>query len=95
MAIALRDKGVAVTSQDPTLLAWIRDGFTPDQAVEAVGIARIRKPWPERIPAKYLDAILRTPQAPAPQKLKPRLAIRTADEIEADERARETANAAH
>lgn len=65
MATALRDKGVAVTSQHPTLLAWLRDGFTTEQAVEAVGIARIRKPHPEAIPAAYLDRILREPQTPA------------------------------
>lgn len=94
MATALRDKGVAITSQHPTLLAWLRDGITTEQAVEVVGIARIRKPYPEAIPAAYLDRILREPQTPATPKPKPRLVIRTADEIEADERARE-ANAAH
>jgi hypothetical protein len=66
MAITLRNLGVATTSEDPTLIGWLRDGFTVDQATAAVGTARIRKPHPERIPAKYLDAILRQPIRPPP-----------------------------
>lgn len=68
MAIALRDLGVEVRSTDPVLHAWLRDGFTVASAVEAVGIARIRKPWPERIPANYLDPILRKPPKPPPKQ---------------------------
>ncbi len=64
MAIALRDLGVAVASSDRILIGWVSAGFTTAQAVEAVGIARIRKPWPERIPANYLDPILRQPRKP-------------------------------
>lgn len=64
MAIALRDLGVTVTSQDPTLLAWIRDGFTVQQLCDATALARMRKPYPEPIPAKYVDPILRQPQRP-------------------------------
>lgn len=55
---SLRALTVDVTSQNPVLLAWIADGFTVEQLVEAAEIARERKPG-ERIPAKYLDAILR------------------------------------
>lgn len=67
MAIALRDLGVVVRSIDPVLIAWVKDGFTPQQASDAVGIARIRKPHPEPIAANYLDRILREPaRAPPP-----------------------------
>jgi hypothetical protein len=65
MAIALRDLGVVVRSIDPVLHGWVRD-FTTQQAVDAVGIARIRKPHPEAIPANYLDKILRQPIRPPP-----------------------------
>jgi hypothetical protein len=68
MAIALRDLGVNVTSMDRTLAGWIRDGITVQQATDAVGLARIRKPWPERIPPLYLDPILRQPQRPPPPR---------------------------
>lgn len=70
MAVALRDLGVVVRSIDPVLIAWVKDGYTIQQAVDAVGIARIRKPHPEAIPANYLDRILREP-ARAPPKQTP------------------------
>lgn len=65
MAIALRDLGVVVRSIDPVLIAWAQE-FTTQQAIDAVGIARIRKPHPEPIPANYLDKILRQPARPPP-----------------------------
>jgi len=73
MAIQLRKLGVQVTSQHPTLLGWIRDGIPIDVAVAATDIARISKPWPEAIPANYLDKILRKPRSSAskgPQALR-------------------------
>lgn len=70
MAIALRDLGVVVRSIDPVLIAWIREGYTTQQAVDAVGIARIRKPHPEPIAANYLDKILRQPARPPPAQTK-------------------------
>jgi hypothetical protein len=70
MAIALRDLGVNVRSIDPVLIAWIRDKFTTQQAIDAVGIARIRKPHPEAIHANYLDKILRQPIRPPPASVK-------------------------
>lgn len=69
MAIALRDLGVDVKSTDKVLQGWLRDGFTTQQAVEAVGIARIRKPHPQRIPGNYLDPILRQPQRAPPSQI--------------------------
>lgn len=68
MAIALRDRGVQVTSQHPTLLAWVRDGFTTQQTLDATDIARLRKPHPEPIPAGYLDKVLRQPQREPSQR---------------------------
>lgn len=65
MAIALRDLGVVVSSQHPVLLKWLADGITVEQAVDAVQLTRMRKPYPEPIPAAYLDKVLRTPQASA------------------------------
>lgn len=69
MATALRDLGVVVRSIDPVLIAWVKE-FTTQQAVDAVGIARIRKPHPEPIPANYLDKILRQPARPPPAQTK-------------------------
>lgn len=60
-AADLKRRGVSVTSAHPTLLAWISDGFTLPQVIEALGTARDRKPEPETIPANYLDRILRDP----------------------------------
>jgi hypothetical protein len=75
MAIALRDLGVVVRSIDPVLHAWIRDGYTTQQAVDAVGIARIRKPR-EPIPANYLDTIIRSPPRAPPVKAADRVTWR-------------------
>jgi hypothetical protein len=75
MAIALRDLGVTVRSIDPVLQDWIRDGYTVQQATDAVGIARIRKPHPEPIPPNYLNTILRAPQR-APPKIVDRVTWR-------------------
>ena len=66
MAVALRDLGVSVRSTDPVLHGWLHDGYTTQQAIDAVGIARIRKPHPEVIPGNYLDKILRQPQRGPP-----------------------------
>lgn len=71
MAVTLRDARVSVTSDDPTLLGWIRDSITTEQLLEAVGVAKLRKPN-EIIYAKYLDPIVRElrakASAPAPSK---------------------------
>lgn len=91
MAVSLRDLGVSVRSTDPVLHGWLAAGFTVQQAVDAVGIARIRKPHPEVIPPKYLDKILREPARAPP----PRVTYRTADEIEAEERRRGDFDAQH
>jgi hypothetical protein len=75
MAVALRDLGVVVRSIDPVLHAWLRDGYTTQQAIDAVGIARIRKPR-EPIPANYLDTIIRNPPRAPPVKAVDRITWR-------------------
>lgn len=77
-AIPLREAAVQITSMHPVLVAWIDDGFTLQQCLGAVEIARQSKGPGVPIPANYLDKILRDPlpklnghkQAPAPRKAK-------------------------
>lgn len=59
-AVTLMPLGVGITSMHPVVDGWVQAGFTVQQAVEAVHIARQNKPPPQRIPAKYLDTIIRT-----------------------------------
>jgi uncharacterized protein YdaU (DUF1376 family) len=66
MSVALRDLGVIVTVDHPTLRQWVTDGFTPQQVTDATALARQRKPHPEPIPANYIDRILRQPARPPP-----------------------------
>lgn len=89
MAIPLREAGVGVTSIHPTLVAWVRDGFTVEQALGAVAVARERKPE-GTIPAAYLDPILRNPHTPTPRAngstpAQARVRYRTAEEIEREQ----------
>jgi hypothetical protein len=67
MAVELRKRDVSVTSMHPTLVAWVKDGFTVEQVCEAVELAR-KAPGKESgsIPANYLDRILRQPARPPP-----------------------------
>jgi hypothetical protein len=58
LAIDLRKLGVNITVHHPALHQWLKDGFTPAQVIDAVGIARISKPKPDAIPANYLTPIL-------------------------------------
>lgn len=66
---ALRALGVDVTPANPLLLAWVAAGVTEKQLAEAVERARLHKPKPARVPAAYLDPIVREviagPPAPA------------------------------
>lgn len=55
----LRGLGVNVTPADPRLLGWLGLGATDEQLREAVERARLNKPPPDRIPAAYLDPIVR------------------------------------
>jgi uncharacterized protein YdaU (DUF1376 family) len=63
LATVLRKHGVTITPQHSVLLAWVKDGFTLQQMLEAVEVARMRKPDPEPIPPLYLDSILRDDKA--------------------------------
>jgi hypothetical protein len=69
LAIPLREAGVRVTSIHPLLVAWVRDGFTIDQAVSAVGVARSQLGESQPIAAKYLDTIIRNPPKPGSTRL--------------------------
>jgi uncharacterized protein YdaU (DUF1376 family) len=60
-AIELRRLGVTVTTMHPTMLKWIEDGYELPSVIEALQIARQRKPEPEKVPAAYIDPILRNP----------------------------------
>ena len=60
-SIALRAKGVKATSIHPTLIQWIEDKFTLPAVLEAVEIARLKKPAPAVIELNYLDRIVRDP----------------------------------
>lgn len=64
IAIELRNLGVKITSMHPTLLQWIKDGFTKQQIIDAVGAARISKPAPAPIPPNYLTPILNDAKNP-------------------------------
>lgn len=64
LAIPLREAGVKVTSIHPLLVAWAKDGFTVEQAMSAVAVAREHIPEPQPIAAKYLDTIIRNPPRP-------------------------------
>ncbi len=60
-AIELRKLNVKTTSMHPTMLQLIEDGYELPSVVEAVSIARQRKPFPELIGIGYLDPIVRNP----------------------------------
>jgi uncharacterized protein YdaU (DUF1376 family) len=65
IAAELRKRGVAVTSQQQTLLKWISDGVTLPALIEATDIAVKRKKAKNdttQIRAGYIDAIVRDPQ---------------------------------
>lgn len=64
LACRLIPMGVQVSSMHPTLLKWVDDGIAVDMIVECVAIARQQKPLPEKIPANYLDKIIRSELAP-------------------------------
>jgi len=59
MAAALRPHGIPVTPSHPELLTWIADGATIKLVLEAVELARMQKPAPEKIAPRYLTAIVR------------------------------------
>lgn len=66
IAVELRRRGVKVNGAHPTVQAWVTDGFTLPAVVEALEVARMRKP-DEEFGVNYLDPILRQP----PKKAEP------------------------
>lgn len=81
MAVELRKRDISVTSMHPTLVNWVKDGFTVEQVCEAVELAR-KTPGKEAgsIPANYLDRILRQPARPPPAPAAARLTWRPPDD---------------
>jgi hypothetical protein len=68
LAAELIKAGVKVTAQHPTLLAWLSDGYTREDVIAALEVARITKPAPTALPAGYLDAVVRSPKPPSRPK---------------------------
>jgi len=58
LSALLREQGVDITPANPDLCCWVDSGLTDEEAQEAVDRARLSKPAPEKIPAKYLAAIV-------------------------------------
>lgn len=74
LAAELRRLGVSVTPAHPLLLQWLQDGYTHGQIYAALETARLSKPPPAAMPAKYLDTVLRSPPAPKARRSQPELA---------------------
>ena len=66
LAVALRKVGVACTASHPRVLEWAGQGVTVRQALEAVQVARMRKPEGEPISANYLAPIIAEMRNPKP-----------------------------
>lgn len=64
LSAALRALGVIITPSNPVLVGWMEAGASEGIIREAVEMARERKPAPQRIPAAYLDPIVRELLAP-------------------------------
>ena len=81
LAALLRAQGVDITTANPDLCRWVDSGLTDAEAQEAIDRARLSKPPPEKIPAKYLAAIVPkviadrdAPKGPLPRASPPRKA---------------------
>jgi len=64
LACRLIKLNVAVTSMHPTLCKWVTDNIPIDFIEQCIALARQNKPWPEKIAAGYLDAIIRNELKP-------------------------------
>ncbi len=67
LAVELHKLGVNITPASPYLAAWLQEGYSTGAIMAALEIARLSKPVPATMPAKYLDTVLRSPQA-APKR---------------------------
>lgn len=59
LACRLITVGISVTSMNPTLCKWVADKIPDELIDECVALARLQKPLPEKIPANYLDSVIR------------------------------------
>ena len=66
LAVELRKVGVACTASHPRVVEWAGQGVTVQQALEAVQVARMRKPEGEPISANYLAPIIAEMRNPKP-----------------------------
>jgi len=64
LACRLIKLNVAVTSINPILCRWVSENIPFDFIEQCVQLARQNKPWPEKIAAGYLDAIIRNELKP-------------------------------
>jgi hypothetical protein len=64
LACRLIPLGVSVTSIHPTLCKWVADKIPIELIEECLALARQSKPAPEKIPANYLDSIIRNAMRP-------------------------------
>jgi len=71
VAAALRQMGVDIHAQHPTLQQWLDDGITLDKLVTAVKVAKGRDSCPTRLKAAYLDQMVRDPANFKPGKFDP------------------------
>lgn len=64
LACRLIKLNVSVTSIHPVLCKWVSENIPLEVIEQCVELARQNKPWPEKISAGYLDAIIRNALKP-------------------------------
>lgn len=64
LACRLIKLNVSVTRIHPVLLRWVSEKIPIELIEQCVDLARQNKPWPEKISAGYLDAIVRNALKP-------------------------------
>ena len=64
LACRLIPLGVSVTSMHPTLCKWVQDKISFELIEQCIAIARLNKPSPQKIPANYLNSIIRSELQP-------------------------------
>jgi hypothetical protein len=64
LACRLVPMGISVTSMHPALCRWVADKISDELIDECVALARLQKPFPEKISANYLDSIIRNALRP-------------------------------
>lgn len=64
LACRLIKLNVAVTSMNPILIEWVRQKIPDELIDQCLALARQNKPWPEKIAAGYLDAVIRSELKP-------------------------------